>query len=164
MKKYQNLSLDKIAQKYPSNDFSNLEDSEIFPVGEVCDKIGLKVEFVKLKSGKSGYYNSNCKTIFVNDDYPATRNLFTIAHEIGHYVLHEGCQNRFDEYHQYSSQELIREKEANDFAGELLMPQYKFEKIFEEAKGNIQKISDIFGVSNRATEVRAFWLGLIDNV
>jgi len=164
MKKYQNLSLGKIAQKYPENDFSNLEDSEIFPVGEVCDKLDLKVEFVKLTSGKSGYYDSNRKTIFVNDDYPATRNLFTIAHEIGHYVLHEGSQNRFDEYHQYSSQELIREKEANDFAGELLMPQYKFEQIFEEAKGNIEKIADIFGVSNRATEVRAFWLGLIDNV
>ena len=161
--KYQNLSLEKIANKF-QQDFSALEGVFVFPVGEVCDKIGLNVEFVKLDKGKSGYFDLVKKTIFVNDDYVATRNLFTIAHEIGHYVLHESSQNRFDEYHKYTPAELTREKEANNFAGELLMPEYKFKEVFDEVRGDIKKLADRFGVSTRATEVRAFWLGLIDNI
>jgi Zn-dependent peptidase ImmA (M78 family) len=164
MQKYKNASLDKIAKKYQAEDFNDLEGVFVFPVGEVCDKLGINVEFIKLDKGKSGYYDSKTKTIFVNDDYPAVRNLFTIAHEIGHFVLHEGCQNRFDEYHNYTPEELKREKEANDFAGELLMPQYKFKEVFDEVRGDFKKIADRFGVSHRATEVRAFWLGLIDNI
>lgn len=164
MQEYKNLSLNKIANQYQNEDFSDLEGVFVFPVGEVCDKLGINVEFVKLDKGKSGYYDSKQKTIFVNDDYPATRNLFTIAHEIGHFVLHNGSQNRFDEYHKYTPEELKREREANDFAGELLMPQYKFKEVFDEVRGDMKKLADRFGVSIRAAEVRGFWLGLIDNI
>ena len=164
MTEYKNLSLNTVANKYKDKDFSDLEGVFVFPVGEVCDKLGLNVEFVKLDKGKSGYYDSQKKTIFVNDDYPATRNLFTIAHEIGHFVLHDGSQNRFDEYHKYTPEELTKERQANDFAGELLMPQYKFKEVFDEVRGDIKNLADRFGVSIRAAEVRAFWLGLIDNV
>ena len=78
--------------------------------------------------------------------------------------MHECSQNRFDEYHKYTPDELTREKEANNFAGELLMPEYKFKEVFDEVRGDIRKLADRFGVSTRATEVRAFWLGLIDNI
>ena len=164
MQNFKNSSLNQIAEKHKDKDFSDIEGVFVFPVGETCEKLGLKVEFSKLGNGKAGYYDSKVKTIFVNDDYHATRNLFTIAHEIGHFILHEGSQNRFDDYHKYSPEELKREKEANTFAGELLMPQYKFEEVFNEVRGNIQKIADRFGVSVRAAEVRSFWLGLIDNI
>lgn len=164
MKNYKNESLDKIVQKFPEVDLSGVEDVSIMPVGEICDKLGLGVEFKKLEEGHSGYFDSERKIIVVNDNYPATRNLFTIAHEIGHYVLHDGTQNRFDKYHDYSPEELVREKEANNFAGELLMPKYKFLEVFNQLEGNIKNIAERFGVSQRAVEVRGFCLGLIDNV
>ena len=44
--KYQNLSLEKIANKF-QQDFFALEGVFVFPVGEFCDKLGLNVEFVK---------------------------------------------------------------------------------------------------------------------
>ena len=116
------------------------------------------------KKGKSGFYDCNSQTIFVNDNYPATRNLFTIAHEIGHFILHQGSQNRFNEYHKYTEEELAREKVANNFAGELLMPQYKFKEAFDEVRGDIKKLANRFGVSIRAIEIRSFRLGLIDNI
>ena len=47
--KYQNLSLEKIANKF-QQDFSALEGVFVFPVGEVCDKLGLNVKFVKLNN------------------------------------------------------------------------------------------------------------------
>jgi hypothetical protein len=54
--KYKNTSLEIIANKY-QEDFSDLEGVFVFPVGEVCDKLGLNVEFVKLDKGKSGYFD-----------------------------------------------------------------------------------------------------------
>jgi Zn-dependent peptidase ImmA (M78 family) len=161
---YQNDSLNKIAEKFPSIDLSEIEDVFVVPVGEICDRLELKAEFKPLQEGHSGYFDPETKTIFVNDNYPATRNLFTIAHEIGHYVLHEGTQNRFDQYHKYTPEELKRERQANDFAGELLMPKYKFEDLFVQLKGDVRRISDWFGVSQRAVEVRGVCLGLIDNI
>jgi hypothetical protein len=54
--KYKNTSLEIIAKKY-QQDFSDLEGVFVFPVGEVCDRLGLNVEFVKLDKGKSGYFD-----------------------------------------------------------------------------------------------------------
>lgn len=47
--KYQNLSLEKNANKF-QQDFSALEGVFVFPVGEVCYKLGLNVKFVKLNN------------------------------------------------------------------------------------------------------------------
>jgi hypothetical protein len=54
--KYKNTSLEIIAKKY-QQDFSDLEGVIVFPVGEVCDKLGLNLKFVKLDKGKSGYFD-----------------------------------------------------------------------------------------------------------
>ena len=164
MTNYKNEALTIIAEKFPNIDLLSIDDVFVVPVGEICKKLNLKVEFKKLELGQSGCINIETKTIFVNDDYPATRNLFTFAHEIGHYVLHDGSQNRFDQYHMYSSEELMKERGANEFAGKLLMPQEKIKEIFGEFRGDIKKIADFFGVSQRAIEVRCFCLGLIDNL
>ncbi|MFM7620434.1 MAG: ImmA/IrrE family metallo-endopeptidase [Alphaproteobacteria bacterium] len=164
MATYQNESLNKIAQKFTDIDLSQIDDVFVVPVGEICDKLGIKAEFRKLDDGHAGYFDHGLKTIFINENYPGSRNLFTVAHEIGHYILHEGTRNRFDQYNKYTSDELTIEKEANNFAGELLMPKYKFESIFRELQGKTKKIADWFGVSQRAVEVRGFCLGLIDNI
>lgn len=162
---YKNEALNIIHTKYQNINLNSIDNAEsVCPVGELCTQLGIDVIFVKLTNGLAGYFDHTRKIIFVNDEYSATRNLFTIAHEIGHYVLHDGTNNRYDEYHKYTPEERKREYEANDFAGKLLMPEYKFVKIFEQYKGNTKKISDIFGVSIRACEVRAFNLGLIDSL
>jgi Zn-dependent peptidase ImmA (M78 family) len=161
---YKNQSLNKIVEKFNNLDFSDIDNIFVVQVGKICEKLQLKAEFKKLQDGLSGYLDPEIKTIFINENYPAARNLFTVAHEIGHYVLHDGTQNRFDQYHKYTTEELQRERQANEFAGELLMPKYKFGEVFKELQGNVKRISDFFGVSQRAIEVRAFYLGLIDNI
>jgi predicted transcriptional regulator len=162
---YKNEGLNQIAKVYPNIDFTEADKAgSVVPVGLICELFGLEVVFKKLSDGLAGYFDHDKKIIFVNDTYPATRNLFTIAHEIGHYILHNGTNNRYDEYHKYTPEERKREYEANEFAGKLLMPEQKFIKVFEEYKANVKKIADIFGVSIRACEVRAFNLGLIDSI
>jgi hypothetical protein len=56
------------------------------------------------------------------------RKRFTLAHEIGHFVLHrQNRQGRFDTGHQLAIwNEANEEAEANVFASELLMPDYLF--------------------------------------
>lgn len=164
MAKYQNEGLNIIAERYPDIDFSDVDGKNVARVGEISKKLGIKIVFVILELGNHGFYEPKTNTIFVNDNESGTRNLFTIAHELGHYILHEGTHNRYDEYHKYTPEARKKEFEANDFAVKLLMPEHKFIKIFEKYKGNVRKIADIFGVSVCACEVRAFNLGLIDNM
>jgi hypothetical protein len=64
--------------------------------------------------------------IAYNGTVSPERQRFTIAHELGHFVLHRHRQQDFhcDKESVYSGHETLRriEREADDFAGNLLMP------------------------------------------
>lgn len=64
--------------------------------------------------------------IFYNGKANPERRRFTIAHELGHFILHRGQQQSFncDKESVYSGIDTIRviEREADDFASNLLMP------------------------------------------
>lgn len=89
-----------------------------------------------------------------------TRKRFTLAHEIGHYVLGHGPAFRdsdlvFDTFN-YD----MREVEANIFAAELLMPEKAVEYLIEEE--NIYspaELASIFDVSLQAMNIRLRNLG-----
>lgn len=165
---YINSALNRVSNIL-NKDLSSLEDRFVFPVGELADKIGLKVEFISLPEGQSGTLDIENKIIYVNDNCSGTRNLFTIAHEIGHYIIslengNKDSRNRFDSKREYTEKELEEEKEANNFAAELLMPKEKFKKIFIEYNFNLTKIAEYFGVSRVACEYRAMNLGFSDSI
>ena len=54
--------------------------------------------------------------------------------------------------------------EANEFAMKLLMPEDAFTHFFKEYNGNFEKLSQRFRVTVEICKVRAFNLGLIDNI
>ncbi|WP_198410656.1 ImmA/IrrE family metallo-endopeptidase [Aerosticca soli] len=64
--------------------------------------------------------------IAYNGTVSPQRQRFTIAHELGHFILHRDRQQRFncDKESVYSGHETMRliEREADDFASNLLMP------------------------------------------
>ena len=64
--------------------------------------------------------------IFYNGKASPERRRFTIAHELGHFILHRGQRQSFncDKESVYSGIDTIRviEREADDFASNLLMP------------------------------------------
>ena len=64
--------------------------------------------------GLSSITSSGHKIIFLNNQMPNDRNRFSLAHEIGHIVMHIGQG-------QPGSEEL--EREANEFASAFLMPE-----------------------------------------
>jgi len=64
--------------------------------------------------------------IWVRSDESALRCRFTIAHEIGHHLLHSdgaAVLCRPADVDQVAATERAREREANRFAAELLMPE-----------------------------------------
>lgn len=93
------------------------------------------------------------------------RDRFTIAHELGHYILHyfwpksQGHPVEPTEAQRYGSGRI--EWEANWFAAGFLMPEEIFRNEFQRSMGNLSLLAERFGVSMEAARVRAQSLGLI---
>jgi Zn-dependent peptidase ImmA (M78 family) len=98
-------------------------------------------------------------SIFINKDYPPTRKTFTLAHEIGHYILHKSRDKFRLDVFDYSkhTQESLEETEANYFAGSLLVPSVKLTNLLGMT-GDLDAIAKYFGVSRPVIETRIKWL------
>ncbi len=106
-----------------------------------------------IRKGKSG-------VIRVSDKIRETgRRRFAIAHEMGHWFLHEAFSQYFictaGDMLDYSKSPL--EAEANIFAAELLMPTFLFRPLTEKTTPSweiIRKLSGMFETSLTATALR----------
>jgi hypothetical protein len=87
------------------------------------------------------------------------RRRFTIAHEIGHFVLHPrrlapergGAVNAAWQ---------AQEREADQFAAELLMPEALVREAVVQHGDDVRRLADRFDVSRKAMQVRLRGLGL----
>ncbi|MHC1691900.1 MAG: helix-turn-helix domain-containing protein [Sphaerochaetaceae bacterium] len=133
------------------------------PICDICDlmeRAGIKLHIrpfgFKKTFGLSVGEEDGGPAIVVNSESGITieRQIFTIAHELGHIVLHK---NSYD-----ASLELenpIEENEANIFAGAFLVPSKGFEKDWNEAKGlhwvnRVLRVKKIYKVSYLTILVR----------
>jgi hypothetical protein len=93
-----------------------------------------------------------------------TRDRFTIAHELGHYILHyiwprqQGHVVGPIEAKRYGTGRV--EWEANWFAAGFLMPRDIFVQSSTESRGNLSILSQRFQVSLEAARIRQEYLGL----
>lgn len=100
------------------------------------------------------------------------RQVFTIAHELGHLFLHMGyaidskkwSSNENNIFFRNLSGEM--EFQAHEFAAALLMPVQQFYKKMQECylglgRYNMYEIARYFSVSEEAAYNRAKWLGII---
>ena len=89
------------------------------------------------------------------------RRRFTIAHEIGHFVLHPG---RLAPERTGMVNEAMRfeEREADSFAAELLMPEHMVRRAAIEDGPDAQRLADRFEVSEAAMSLRLRRLGLCE--
>lgn len=89
--------------------------------------------------------------IVVNATHPMVRKRFTIAHELGHLMLHPTGTEFRDTAGQVFD---YKEREANRFASELLMPSWLLQPLVDASNGNIPSLSRIFFVSESAMTIR----------
>lgn len=98
-------------------------------------------------------------TINLSKNTSAKRDVFTIAHELGHFVLHSklgliqlkaGRDENID----------TAEREANSFAAAFLMPAELVKSKHHDLSGNLYSLADAFNVSLSAITWRCKNLGL----
>ncbi len=84
------------------------------------------------------------------------RDCFTVAHEIGHFVLHHRKGGPAERYNRSGTDQA--EIEANWFAAAFLMPKQAFTDALNELP--LFRVASKFGVSESAAAVRARSLGI----
>ncbi|HFK5574950.1 hypothetical protein BAS06_02955 [Elizabethkingia miricola] len=117
---------------------------------------------------------NNKVTIGINQKSSHERKNFTMAHELGHYILHNDRSNMFldkvfyrKKSEGYTTKEEKIEKEANYFAANILMPEnlvfQEIEKLdmdlYEDS--SIKKLAQTFNVSSSAMSFRLINLGIL---
>ena len=102
----------------------------------MANELGLNCHFAYLEDEISGMLekvSEDSYRVTANASHPKTRQRFTVAHEIGHYILHRKLiGDGVDDNRAYRSTELGKyhntaigpkqETEANKFAASVLMP------------------------------------------
>lgn len=110
--------------------------------------------------------------VYIRKEHPKNRQRFTLAHEIGHIVSYQAHSFSFDKlscpdgYIERRTQ--LRkdpaEVEANEIAGNILMPEEFLESLISKLKNpNLRNLAEEFGVSVAAMSVRLNKLGYYSN-
>lgn len=157
--------------------------SEVFPipVGTIANELGISVyttsELPSNTSGSIVKEDNGQFTIYVKEGQSQVRQRFTIAHEIGHFVQHGGeletgiemispitkkpvmALHRPDLHADVPDDIKQRERQADQFAADLLMPKDTFERVWDSST-SLKEVADYFGVSQMAANVRALLLNL----
>jgi Zn-dependent peptidase ImmA (M78 family) len=97
--------------------------------------------------------------IYLPDYTSGERDRFSVAHEIGHYILHYPLANEPMIAARFGSTRV--EWEANWFAAGFLMPEAEFRKQFARHPKNIAGVARHFRVSAAAATARAKALDLL---
>ena len=123
----------------------------------------------ELGSGSVQWQPDGTAIIGVNASHVASRQRFTIAHELGHVALHGDADYHFDQKIRYRNDVSSRaideaEIEANQFAAELLMPEAFLKQDVDGLELDDTAIEDLarkYQVSVQAMTIRLTVLGYL---
>lgn len=146
----------KTGLSYPDNDLLSITTALGLDVFEADMKDPEVNGIIQYKDGGDLYFRPR---IYINKDAQQTRKRFTLAHELGHFILHPQEEKfRIDRFnYAIDSKESLEETEANYFAASLLVPKDRLLKVINITTDR-QKIADYFGVSLPVIENRLKWI------
>lgn len=123
------------------------------PVHRIAEEQGVDVvfaDFGKHSDAVAGFCDFNKSRLYVNRAEKSDRQAFTIAHELGHWILHRDLFLRHPErypvlprYSQANRADPL-EKEANHFAAHLLVPDRLLAPV---SSASVSLLARAFGVS-----------------
>lgn len=141
---------------------------------DIAHKHGMTLRYQPLEASVSGVLviKDGRPTIGINQTHHLNRQRFTIAHELGHYLLHRDTSSVFVDAVYFRDEESsegtkLQEIEANAFAAELLLPevtlreQFGHQPIADADDALIRRLAARFEVSAQALTIRLTTLGLI---
>ncbi len=148
-----------------------LDDYKVFEgytkVVKLAQALGINVLLTTFKdehvAGMLKFENDEVN-LYVNENQTANRQRFTIAHELGHYILHRDFVQshkisvfyRKDFYNYFDK----IEEQANKFAATLLMPERPVRGLWE-IYHSIEVLATILKVSEQAMRIRLMKLEVI---
>ena len=156
------IGIDDIIQYARDNNLyeGDVIDLEAIIKGKFKD---IKIEYAPMEAGMSGelFSKDGSWIIRINQDHNRKRQRFTLAHELGHYLLHKDKNSGFRDAVFFRNETLnSMEYNANEFASKLLMPEKTVRKyIDEEEVRNIGELANKFFVSALAMKYRIISLG-----
>ena len=128
---------------------------------KIAHQFGLRVFVENLRPAISGklYQDTESQagwSISVNKTHVKTRRRFTIAHEIGHYVLHRDLARGMieDDTFYRSSLSNKEETEANKFAADVLMPYALIDSLTAQGVDTPERLAEALHVSCVAMNIR----------
>lgn len=135
---------------------------QLYPIDPIliAKAYGLEVLTTRLPRDISGQIYYKQKKIFIESTDYITRQVFSIAHELGHFLLHNDGTLHISKRDSIASYGIdIKEIEANFFSANLLMPHNEVIRLISN-NFNIDSLACYFGVSAIAMENRLNKLGL----
>lgn len=132
---------------------------------KVAEHLGLKIQTGDIsKEDVSAIFQKKESRIIIQRSDVATRQNFSMAHEIGHFVLHKDKDEDVfyrDEATNLDQEKEGEEQEANVFAAALLMPEFFVRRLWAQFP-DVLIIADAFKVSQVAAYFRLKNLKLTD--
>jgi len=146
--------------------------SPVVPVFDIAQEEGLSIKSFDMPDelhDVAGFFDPATKIIYVNQAETANRQTFTVAHELGHYILNHpadqvGVLPRWPKMQTGTNN--APEQEANCFAEELLVPSHFLKEQMEKydvSPENSEILAQLFGVSRSVMDIklRHTWLRAI---
>lgn len=177
---WSNFTSGKMSSKEPTMDITQsvrLSKAEIWEKAVAANKaepldiewvatslFGLQIKRMDLGDEASGFLNElgDRWCIFINKYENIRRQRFTIAHELAHYILHKNNKKLVKDLIFFRDENNNdEEKEANEFAAELLMPEERVRDYIKNGCNTIKLLADKFNLSTPAVRYRAYKLNLI---
>lgn len=142
-----NSMLNKIGISALAIDFSTIETSNGLDRGEI---LGATVS------------TGDNLSIFYREEDTENRQRFTIAHELAHCCLHSSnLMNSHIELRTNEEDKADREKKADIFAGELLIPEKSLIRVYNKLLSpSLNALAKIYKVSTNVMSARLDFLGL----
>ncbi len=146
-------------------------------VEAIVKALGITIRAQELEDSVSGMLviKDGRTTIGVNENHHPNRQRFTLAHELGHFLLHSNTSSIFIDasiifFRDGTSSDgsKAQEIEANAFAAELLMPEKQLREFINNQpldafdEGAVRRLATQFGVSAQALTIRLTRLELIN--
>ena len=157
----------KLLSMLPSQDELSLCDNPAVDVEAIAKSLNINIVPFPFPENISGAFFKKDEKLFlgVNQEEADVRKRFTMAHEIGHYLLHPSDALHYDGpdvvYFRSANISKPEEVEANYFAAELLMPEERLTKCLDLGVQSISELARRFRVSEQAMTYRLTNLGLM---
>ncbi|MCC2624899.1 MAG: hypothetical protein K0R14_772 [Burkholderiales bacterium] len=129
-------------------------------IEQIVKNYGIQVYKESMEENQSGaiVINDNASGMIINKDDSLSRQRFTMAHELGHFISYK-LQNKTGEIIEFrdgtsSLGTNLEEIFANKFAASILIPKTLLVSLIGSMEVNIEELSNIFEVSQQSLEFR----------